>query len=57
MDISLLIVKDLRIGLVSTRRENHEGFWFVNNDHDGKAKDQCYEAERKYRIPRVRKLS
>ena len=47
-DISLLVIKDLQVGLVNERRKNHDSFWFIHNGHDGKVKDQCYKVKKEY---------
>jgi len=32
------------------RIESHDGFWFINDNHDGYVKDRCYEIEGEYRL-------
>ena len=56
-DISLLTIRDLHVGLMHERKKNHDGFQFIHNGHDGKIKDQCDEAKRDYKVPKVRKSS
>jgi len=42
---------------MNERRKNHNTFWFILDDHDGKVEDHYYEAERAYKVPKVKKLS
>ena len=48
-------MEDLHKGLVSQRREIHESFWFIHNDHDGKIKGYHYEVRTEYKVLMVRK--
>jgi len=44
----------LACGLGEWRRESHDDFWFIHDNHDNQIKYRCYEVEMEYRVPIVR---
>jgi len=42
---------------VNRRWKNHDGFSSTHADHDAKVKGQCYEAEKEYKVSKVRQSS